>query len=195
MNVFLTYFRLFQGCTCLHWAAGTNQVETIRYLVTRRGVPVDICATKKARGRSPLHYAARNGSLEAAQLLVEMGANVNVRAKNGVSPFQLAVWQNNLEICRWLVRPAVCRICRRESTSCTNTLITKYLNRWKNRAWIPHKLMSLIVVPSIGLGFVRKPAVQMRLEQICCPLQYGSPSNQGLTFASDSVKDTRQCTR
>lgn len=72
--------------------------------MARRGVSVDICATKKARGRSPLHYACRNGGLEAAQLLVELGANVDIRAKHGVSPFQLAVWQNNLEICRWLVR-------------------------------------------------------------------------------------------
>lgn len=69
----------------------------------KRSVPVDIPATKKANRRTPLHYAARNGCLEAAKLLVELGADVNARAKHGVSPFQLAVWQNNLDICRWLV--------------------------------------------------------------------------------------------
>lgn len=93
-----------KGCTCLHWAAGTNQLEIIRYLVKRRGLAfVNITATKKARGRTPLHYAARNNCTEAVKLLVELGAEVDVRAKHGVSPFQLAVWQNNLDICRWLV--------------------------------------------------------------------------------------------
>jgi ankyrin repeat protein len=53
-----------------------------------------------------LHYAARNGNIQAAQLLVELGADVDVRAKHGVSPFQLAVWQKHLDICRWLVRDA-----------------------------------------------------------------------------------------
>ena len=28
---------------------------------------------------------------------------MDARAKHGVSPFQLAVWQNHLSICKWLV--------------------------------------------------------------------------------------------
>lgn len=95
---------LLIGCTSLHWAAGSNQRNVIRYLVEQRSVDVNILATKKARGRTPLHYAARNGCLDAAQLLVQLGAKVDARAKHGVSPFQLAVWQNNLDVCRWLVR-------------------------------------------------------------------------------------------
>jgi len=62
------------GCTSLHWAAGSNQIEVIRYLVEERSVAVNITATNKARGRTPLHYAARNGRLQAAKLLVELGA-------------------------------------------------------------------------------------------------------------------------
>ncbi len=93
------------GCTALHWAAGNNQLLTLAYLVLERGIPVDIPAVKKSRGRTALHYACRNGYLEAAKWLVEIGgADPDARAKHGVSPFQLAIWQNRLPICQWLVQ-------------------------------------------------------------------------------------------
>jgi hypothetical protein len=34
----------------------------------------------------------------------ELGAEANAVAKHGVTPFQLAVWRNHLEICQWLIR-------------------------------------------------------------------------------------------
>lgn len=95
--------RCSSGCTALHWAAGANQQSVMAYLLEERSVPVDIKATKKAKNRTPLHYAARNGCLEAARLLIARGADVDARAKHGVSPFQLAVWQNHLPICRYFV--------------------------------------------------------------------------------------------
>lgn len=101
----LEQYRCSSGCTALHWAAGANQVAVVRYLVQERGVNINIAATKKAKGRTPLHYACRNGCLEAVQILVdELGASVDIRAKHSVSPFQLAVWQNHLPICQFLVQ-------------------------------------------------------------------------------------------
>jgi ankyrin repeat protein len=93
------------GCTALHWAAGTNQVGVLEYLVqTRRVLDVNVQATKKSRGRTPLHYSCRNGCWEATLWLVEIGAaSLNTPAKHGVTPFQLAVWQNQLAIVKWLV--------------------------------------------------------------------------------------------
>jgi curved DNA-binding protein CbpA len=91
------------GCSALHWAAGCNQIAVVEYLVLQRKLAVDLPAVKKSRDRTPLHYAGRNGCLEAAQWLVAHGAHPNARAKHGVTPFQLAVWQNRLEICQWLV--------------------------------------------------------------------------------------------
>jgi Ankyrin repeats (3 copies)/DnaJ domain len=99
----LEKYRCISGCTALHWAAGNNQLEVIRYLILDRKMDVNICATKKAKGRTPLHYACRNGCLLAVKLLVDLRASVDARAKSGVSPFQLAVWQNHLEICKFLV--------------------------------------------------------------------------------------------
>lgn len=102
-DVALSQYRCLSGCSALHWAAGHNQLATVRYLVVERNMDVNIRATKKAKDRTPLHYACRNGWLATARLLVELGAAVDAKAKYGVSPFQLAVWQNHLHICRYLV--------------------------------------------------------------------------------------------
>jgi ankyrin repeat protein len=92
------------GCTTLHWAAGNNQVEVLRYLITERKLPADILAVRYSKGRTPLHYSCRNGCLEATRFLVEEAdAKANTRAKHGVTPFQLAVWQNQLKICQYMV--------------------------------------------------------------------------------------------
>jgi ankyrin repeat protein len=110
------------GCTALHWAAGSDRVDVLRFLLTGTtdetgnheqpqtvGALFDtpdlaVTASRKSRGRTPLHYSCRNGCLEATRYLVEVaGADPHVRARHGVTPFQLAVWQNRLEICRYLV--------------------------------------------------------------------------------------------
>ncbi|CAJ1965069.1 unnamed protein product [Cylindrotheca closterium] len=92
------------GCTALHWAAGTNQVTALQYLILERKLSPNILAVKKSKGRTPLHYACRNGAAEATRFLMDdCQANVHALAKHGVSPFQLAVWQNQLGICQYLV--------------------------------------------------------------------------------------------
>lgn len=65
---------------------------------------VNARAVGPSRGRTALHYAARNGCLDAVQLLVETyGADPNPRAKQSVTPFQMAVWRNHLHVCQYLV--------------------------------------------------------------------------------------------
>ena len=128
------------GCTLLHWAAGSNQVDVLEYLLSEsrseeddggesptsvggaifsdhdddndgrlqfRAVDLPVTKCKKSLGRTPLHYACRNGCLEAVRWLVLVGgASIGVQAKQGVTPFQLAVWQNRLEICVFLTETA-----------------------------------------------------------------------------------------
>ena len=111
------------GCTLLHWAAGSNQVGVLEYLLSPldgksgpsvfqdedsiRAVDLPVTRCKKSLGRTPLHYACRNGCLEAVQWLVQVGgASIGVLAKQGVTPFQLAVWQNRLDICLFLAETA-----------------------------------------------------------------------------------------
>lgn len=122
-----------QGCSLLHWAAGTNQILIMKFLLgsppssgkERNGEhstdkddekitassylhmdPNLVVPNKyrKTRGRTPLHYAARNGCFDACRLLVDRYlAKPDITAKDGVTPFQLAVWKNHLDVARYLV--------------------------------------------------------------------------------------------
>ena len=93
------------GCSILHWAAGNDQVHIVRYAVERLGMDVNQQATERLTiGRTPMHYAARNGCIETVKVLYEeFHADPDSRALDNVSPFQLAVWQNQLETCQYLV--------------------------------------------------------------------------------------------
>jgi len=115
----LHIFDVTHGCGVLHWAAGMGHFALVRYFLAAPPqqasirdprsyslVVVNQPAQGNSQGRTPLHYACRNGHLNIAKYLVEEhGAEVNpVEAHHGVSPFQLAVWRNHLDICQWLVQ-------------------------------------------------------------------------------------------
>jgi ankyrin repeat protein len=114
------------GCSALHWAAGSNQLSIVHFLLsplssssspsspsvslssdqherifTNVDLPVE---SKLAKGRTPLTYACRNGHLEVVKALIEIyGANPHIKARQGVTAFQLAIWQNRFEVCKYLV--------------------------------------------------------------------------------------------
>ena len=100
------------GCKAMHWAAGNGHVHIVDFLLKTRLegsalFHVDCPAVGKSKGRTALHYAARNGQLSVVRQLVETyNANPNVRARHGVTPLQLAVWQGRLEIAQYLVTMA-----------------------------------------------------------------------------------------
>ncbi|KAL7552951.1 hypothetical protein ACHAWF_016198 [Thalassiosira exigua] len=94
----------------LHWMAGTGFDEAIEFILKyseehELGLTVDQRAHHPSTHRTPLHYAARNGHLSTCQLLIEEhGANPHPQCgRGGVTPLQLAVWQNRLKIVRYLV--------------------------------------------------------------------------------------------
>jgi ankyrin repeat protein len=108
------------GCRAIHWAAGNNQLSVLRFLLDGeikgkkesafRGAlatlfRADDAASGPSRGRTALHYACRNGCFEAVRLLTEQyRANPNAQAKQNVTPFQMAVWRNHLEVAQYLVQ-------------------------------------------------------------------------------------------
>ena len=60
------------------------------------------------RGRTALHYAARNGHLAVVEYLVKRpGVDADARAEGGVSPAQLACWRNEFDVVRHLVAAGV----------------------------------------------------------------------------------------
>lgn len=101
------------GCMPLHWLAGTGFDEAIEYLliecvyvIYNHDLSVDQHAQYPSTGRTPLHYAARNGHLSTCQLLIErFGANPHPKcARGSVTPLQLAVWQNRLDVVQYLIQ-------------------------------------------------------------------------------------------
>jgi ankyrin repeat protein len=54
-------------------------------------------------GMTPLHYAAREGSLEVARMLIAAGAGVNQVEANGTSPLVVAILNNHLDVARFLL--------------------------------------------------------------------------------------------
>ena len=70
-----------RGSTALHWAAGSGQLDAVRWLVEQRAVPPNCLETPppgsgRRRGisnRTPLHFAARNGHLAVVQYLCGLG--------------------------------------------------------------------------------------------------------------------------
>ena len=92
----------------IHWAASCGQLATLEWLVESGEDPESVGLTsQRAKRRRPLHWAARNGQLECVQYLVEVArVDPDPRDRQSVSPFQLAVWQNQSGVARYLVDEA-----------------------------------------------------------------------------------------
>jgi ankyrin repeat protein len=72
--------------------------------INRGGLP-DRGRRAEARGSmTPLLYAARDGRLEAARLLVEGGADLERGEANGIRPLLMAVLNNHLDVARLLLQ-------------------------------------------------------------------------------------------
>ncbi len=54
-------------------------------------------------GLTPLLYAARDGRLESARMLVAAGANVNQTDPNGITPLLMAITNNHMDVARFLI--------------------------------------------------------------------------------------------
>jgi ankyrin repeat protein len=103
------------GETPLIWAAAENNAEAVRMLVefgagadTRSArvqyppqVPADpsnYVSSAAPKGEwTPLMYTAREGALEAARALIDLGANVNVQDPDGMTPLLEAIVNMHLD--------------------------------------------------------------------------------------------------
>jgi ankyrin repeat protein len=92
------------GGTALHWASGKGRMGCVELLLRYKSDPQARLSKGGGRGRTPLHYAARNGHLDVCKLLV-CGADVPADAKayDRTTPMHLAVWQGHLEVADWLL--------------------------------------------------------------------------------------------
>ncbi|WP_255563487.1 ankyrin repeat domain-containing protein [Wolbachia endosymbiont of Bemisia tabaci] len=92
------------GWTPLYWAAAKNDrlmLFIVLEAISKCGANVNI--EDDLIGRSPLHIAAVNGNVEAVQLLIYYGAEVNYKDAWGWTPFNCAAAIGNIEIINCLI--------------------------------------------------------------------------------------------
>eukprot|EP00435_Cladocopium_sp_Y103_P047544 s3100_g14.t1 len=84
--------QLFEGTAALHLAAQRDRMAAIVAFLLAKGAAVDVL---NGAGRTPLHDAAWNGSVESAKLLLAVRASVDIKDNKGwgpqpMSPFRLS---------------------------------------------------------------------------------------------------------
>jgi hypothetical protein len=107
------------GCSCLSWAAGSGREDAVRLLLA---AGVDAAAGQAAgqlAGRTPLHFAARNGALGVVLLLLrEAGVPPNPAAADGTTPLHLACWQGHVAVCEALLHAEPAGLWSVNATDC-----------------------------------------------------------------------------
>ncbi|GAA5933322.1 uncharacterized protein JCM15063_001283 [Sporobolomyces koalae] len=88
------------GETVLHLAAAKGHVDIIATYLEQFRFVVD---WTNSRGMTPLHTAAMRGELEAAQILVENGADINAPDLHGNTPLHYALSWGKLTVVKLLV--------------------------------------------------------------------------------------------
>jgi ankyrin repeat protein len=71
--------------------------------IVRGGVPPQGEQLPAPGGMTPLHFAARDGQLDAARLLVAAGASLNVPDPNGMTPLMMAITNGQIDEAQLLV--------------------------------------------------------------------------------------------
>ncbi|XP_043912117.1 fibronectin type 3 and ankyrin repeat domains protein 1 isoform X2 [Protopterus annectens] len=91
----------FGGSTPMHWAADGGHCKVVQYLISD-GCKVDV----KDNGSlwTPLmRVSAVSGNVDAASSLIQAGANVNAKDKDGKTPLMVAVLNNHEPLVRLLL--------------------------------------------------------------------------------------------
>eukprot|EP00903_Cladosiphon_okamuranus_P008728 g8360.t1 len=89
------------GETCLHVASFEGNVAAVRYLLSADADPNS--AHTSSGYNTPLHEAARSGSLDVTRLLLKSSANVLAANSHGDRPLHVACREGRLDIARRLL--------------------------------------------------------------------------------------------
>ncbi|VUC21708.1 unnamed protein product [Clonostachys rosea] len=76
------------GDTLLHMAAAVGNCDCLEALLDQ-GITGHLHSLDEY-GRTPMHYAAMNGQVEAIRILIRRGGDVNVKSNNGFTPLHFA---------------------------------------------------------------------------------------------------------
>ncbi|EPY78216.1 fibronectin type 3 and ankyrin repeat domains protein 1 [Camelus ferus] len=89
------------GCTALHWAVDGGHCGVIEWMI-QDGCEVDV--VDACSGWTPLmRVSAVSGNQKVASLLIDAGADVNVKDKDGKTPLMVAVLNDHEELVQLLL--------------------------------------------------------------------------------------------
>ena len=63
----------------------------------------DVNIQNQDYGMTPLMFAVECGDIEMSKYLIQLGADVTIENKSGISPLKTAVWQNNAKLAEILI--------------------------------------------------------------------------------------------
>ena len=86
----------------LHEAVVKKDIAEIGKL-SQKGSDINQLGSRRHGYGSALHIAAREGYLDIARLLIDSGANVDVRDHNDYTPLHNAAWNGNLDMVKFLI--------------------------------------------------------------------------------------------
>jgi hypothetical protein len=90
------------GTSPLYIAAYRNANDVFSLLVTSYTLYIDVDQQNLRTGLTPLHAACAVGNLEAVQLLLKKGADVNLMSHRGTTPYDTAVYMKQHAIVDYL---------------------------------------------------------------------------------------------
>ncbi|CAI9561729.1 unnamed protein product, partial [Staurois parvus] len=89
-----------ENVTLLHWASINNRLELVKYFISKGAVVDQLGGTLNS---TPLHWAVRQGHLQAAILLIKYGADPSLIDGEGYNAIHLAVLFQHLPIIAYLI--------------------------------------------------------------------------------------------
>jgi hypothetical protein len=89
------------GRTQLHFCARNGLTSSVKRLLSIRNINVNV--KDDVNGWTPLHCAALNGHIEISRLLLQNGADVNLKSNDGFTPLHWAASHGHIDILHLLV--------------------------------------------------------------------------------------------
>ena len=89
-----------ESMSVLDMAAKNGHLDLCKILLEKEKFHVNVTDDHK---RTPLHFSAMNGSCELFQFLLDMGSDINLKAKDGCNCLHIAADYEHLSLCKRLL--------------------------------------------------------------------------------------------